>query len=41
MCPPPWPEVTLPFRSREAAITGAAAGVDNTAICALSPFTFE
>lgn len=38
---PPCPETTLPFRSRDAAMTGAHVGEDSAAICALTPFTPE
>ena len=35
----PFAEFVDPFRSRAAAITGAADGVETVAISALSPFT--
>ena len=35
----PWPESMLPLRSRVAAITGAASGVDRIATWAFNPST--
>ena len=37
----PRAELTEPFRSRVAAMTGAASGVDTVAMSAFKPFTLE